>query len=455
MKRIMAALAILALAWSSSALWLGVAAAPTLLHRAEAEAVAVHGFYDHENLVPVPLFNLSVPYAMARYEPGPSSEALGSFLWEREAANLGNIMCALSGNEFCDLPPYPFQARASHPSSGGDGDPPTLTIDEEGAPVAVRAAHEDASASEDGSAAEADVKRLEAVPMTGDQAAAAEGLAAALSAVTGEPVRASPWLVAVRTASSESVTRVTGPAVVARGTSAVHGLELLGGLIRVEAVRGRVAVTTAGGGDGEAKNLVAGIDVGGIRAEVTGRGLRIADRRLDDAELAAATEALEAALAKTGLRIARGERRVRTRGGFVSAEASALELSFRRQVLPDQFPEGTTGDDVVHIPVGWARASASTTETSSGETDSAAPPPAPISGEVSSGGVPASGGAVPSAPAVAAPDAEEAPVAPATAPVSYPIAMGIPPGALVAVVGAAVALLVGLTWLKVVEVLAE
>jgi hypothetical protein len=112
----------LAAAWPS----LAAEAPPQVLYRASASATAVHGFYDHEGLFPVPLLNVSVPHAEASIEPGPSSSALGSFLWDPEVAELGTILCVLSEGGFCEFPDYPFQARASYPASGQEDAPPTL-----------------------------------------------------------------------------------------------------------------------------------------------------------------------------------------------------------------------------------------------------------------------------------------------------------------------------------------
>ena len=452
MRRLVATLGVLVLAWASSALMLGAAASPRFLHRADAEAVALHGFYDHEGLVPVPLFNLSVPYATARYEPGPSTEALGSFLWEREAANLGNIVCALTENRFCELPAYPFRAHAAHPSSGGDGSPPTLTIDEDGAPIEVRAAHEDAAASPRGAAAEANVQRMAAIPMTPPQAAAAGRFAAAVSLVTDAEAEPTPWLVAVRQASAETATRSHGTSIASRGTAVAHGLELLGGLVTIDVARGEAAVTTTDGGAGEARARLGGLRVADLRAELGPDGLEVVDGHLDAGELGQVTAALDELFRQAGLRISRGKHGVRTGGEVVTAEAYAVRLSLRRQVLPDDLPEGTTGDDVLDIPIGWARAAASTTEVASVETPPPAAAPRSATG-VSSGGVPPSAGVPPASPAV--PSGAAGPEAVDAAPASYPIALGVPPGALAGIVAGAALLLGGLTWLKVAEVLSE
>ncbi|HEX2030931.1 MAG TPA: hypothetical protein VHL78_05975, partial [Actinomycetota bacterium] len=95
-----------------------------VLYRAQASTAAIHGFYDHEGLFPVPILNLSVPYTEARLEPGPSTEALGSFLWDPEAAELGTILCTLSEGRVCGVPEYPFQARAAYPSARRPPPPP-------------------------------------------------------------------------------------------------------------------------------------------------------------------------------------------------------------------------------------------------------------------------------------------------------------------------------------------
>ena len=168
---------------------------PRTLYRASATSTAIHGFYDHEGLFPVPIMNVSVPYTDATYEPGPTTSALGSFLWNPQAAELGTIACVLSEGRFCEIPDYPFQARATYPAAGRSEPPPTVSIDEPGSPLRVRAADERAEAGPRGAASGADVVGLAALPMTADQVAAARTLALVAAPLAGGSADVNRWLI--------------------------------------------------------------------------------------------------------------------------------------------------------------------------------------------------------------------------------------------------------------------
>ena len=424
-----------------------------VLHRASASAVAVHGFFDHEGLFPVPILNLSVPYTEARLEPGPSTEALGSFLWDPEAAELGTIVCTLSEGAVCDVPEYPFQARASYPSAGQPREPPTLSLGEPGGPVVVRAAHEEAEASEGGASAEASAARLAAVPMTPPQRSAVSGLALALAPVAG-PVRTTPWLLEVRSAVSGSSVAADDGGVAARSGAEAQGIRLLGGLVRIAAVEGE-AVSSLGGGRSRARSNLSGLRVAGLRAELGPGGLVIDDRELGGEQLDAANHALRRALASVGMEVSPGREHVRRRADSVAAEAFAFSLDFRRQLLPEQFPEGTRGPDVVRVPVGLASAEVAAAEV---VTPEGVPPPPPgAAGGGLGGGVAGIGGSPdgPLQPIDDAPPLQPPPPILRATPVLAITDLGVPV-AIVVLVGLLAAGLAGLlVWFKVNEALWE
>ena len=436
------------------------------LHRAQATAVAVHGFYDHEELFPVSILNLSVPFASARLEPGPASEALGSFLWDPEAAELGTIVCVLSGDRFCQLPDYPFQATATHPSAGSDAAPPSLEIDEPGSPVLVRAAGQTADAAARGATAEAAVTRLAAIPMTPQQSAAVRALAVALGPAAEPPT---PFLIEVRSASSGSETR-SAAAATATAASVVHGLDLLGGLVGVEAAHGRASASSSG--EASAAAGVGSVTVGDLRARIDRGGIEIADRRVGREEVAAISEALDQALGEAGFRLSPGRERARRTARGSTAEAYAFSLDVRRRNLPDQLPEGTTGADVLRVPVALAIATAEATALpafaspssrgagggeaeaggSSGAggtgqlTGSSTTPQLPMPAASASGGSAGS----PTTPPAVAPEAD-VPVVP----LAGSLASGVPAGGVLLSALLAFLLVIGLTALKSLEVLSE
>lgn len=448
-RRLAAAAALVALAWSVGALGMGAAARPGSLFRAEAGAVAIHGFYDHEGLFPVSILNLSAPFAEASYEPGPATEALGSFLWDPEAAELGTIVCVLSGNQLCDLPDYPFVAHATHPSAGEQREPPTLSIGEPGAPFRARGADERAVAGPEGAEANAAVARLFAVPMSPEQAAAARALSLALDPAGDPP---DPWLVSVRGAAADSGVAVSGEGAEARGLSRVRRLDLLGGLVSFEDVHGSAEALTSG--DGAAEAGVSRIRIGDLRAKIGSGGIRIADETVGGEELEAVTAALNEAFREAGFRIAPGAERVRPTADGVRAEAFAFSLRFRRHVLPEELPEGTQGADVLRIPVGLATAEvaevAPVTVGSAGDPAAPAPapaPPAPPAGIPDAAPPAGSADAGTAAPAAAPPTT--------AAPVAGLVVLGVPAVAVATSTALGVLLVLGLTWLKSLEVLTE
>ncbi|HEX9824811.1 MAG TPA: hypothetical protein VGB51_10540 [Actinomycetota bacterium] len=435
------------------------------LHRAQATAVAVHGFYDHEELFPVSILNLSVPFASARLEPGPASEALGSFLWDPEAAELGTIVCVLSGDRLCQLPDYPFQATATHPSAGGDGAPPSIEMDEPGSPVLVRAAGQAAEATARGATADAAIARLAAIPMTPEQSAAVRALAVALGPAADPPT---PFLIEIRSASSASETRGAAAAT-GSATSIVHGLDLLGGLVGVDSAHGRASASSSG--EAAAAAGVGSVTVGDLRARIGRGGIEIADRRVGREEVAAISEALDQALGEAGFRLSPGRERARRTARGSTAEAYAFSLDVRRRNLPDQLPEGTTGADVLRVPVALAIASAEATAlpafaspggrgAGGGEAEaggsSGAGGTGPVTGSSTTTQLPttapASGG---SAGSPAAPDSVAPEAGVPVAPLAGFLASGVPSGGVLLSALLALLLVIGLTALKSLEVLSE
>ena len=57
----------------------------------------------------------------------------------RFSGSEATVTCAACG-QMCQVPDYPFQARASFPSNGGSGSPPSLSISRKSAPVRVQGA---------------------------------------------------------------------------------------------------------------------------------------------------------------------------------------------------------------------------------------------------------------------------------------------------------------------------
>lgn len=428
-----------------------------VIARASATAVPAHGFFNHEDLVPVPILNLSLAYSDVGLEPGPSTEALASFLWDPEAAALGTIVCVLSGNQICGLPEYPFVARATHPSSGDSGEAPTLSIASPGDEFWARGVYEAAEANEDGALAQADIARLVAIPMDAGQRRAARSLARAAGSLEAREFDQDSWLIRAEAISSRSaISRGEEEAVEAFAESSIKRLELLGGLVTVRKVRGEAEAIAGAGSSGRGEAEIIALEVAGYEASIGRDGIQIDDRQLGKAELATLNEAMNDALSQVGMSFSRGSKSVeRTRYGFAS-ETWAFSLDFRRQIIPDEFPEGTQGPDVIRMPFGYARAEAARSVVEGITTDLGAPADA---FSPSPAGVPAIAGEIGGSEAVLPPmttstDAPDQRVI-AQARTAGVTSVGVPGWAIVAAALIALMFAVGLVSLRVAQVIRE
>lgn len=425
-----------------------------VIDRASAIAAPVHGFFDHEDLVPVPILNVSLAYTETLLEPGPATKALASFLWDPEAAALGTIICVLSGNQICGLPEYPFVARATYPSSGTSAEAPTISIAGPNEALWLRGAYEAAQARPDGALAEADVARLVAVPMDAAERRAVRSFARMARPLGAQTGMRRSWVIGMEAVSSRSsISNRDG--VLATARSSVKRLELLGGLITIRNVQGEAESRIENDLGGLADAELVGLHVAGYEARIGRDGIRIDDQELGASESAALNQALNDVLSQVGMNFSRGEERVRrTPEGFVS-EAWAFSLDFRRQVVPDQFPEGTQGPDVVRVPIGYARA-----ETARGVVEGIPPTvgsPAPAA--FSPGDVPSLDGNigpfVPGLPPAVSVTEEPEQRVLAQEPVAGIRSLGVPPWVVIAAILIGLVFCVGLVSLRVAQVIRE
>ena len=238
----------------------------------------------------------------------------------------------------------------------------------------------------------------------------------------------------------------------------LHDVALLGGLLRIEAVRGTSVARVAESPRGRAESVVAGVTVAGLQGRVTPRGVTIADRRIPSNVAETLQEALDAALERAGVRLVTGRERVRRTGDGARAETFALSLSFAGRTLPEELPEGTQGRDVVDVPIGYASAEAAVAQilppAPAPPTPDALPPGGGGAVGVGSGvgGIGGTGGAA--GPPVAAPLPAAPPLAKAQPALSLSD-LGVSKVALLTVFAAAVLFALGLSWLRVNEVLHE
>ena len=199
--------------------------------------------YDSPGLLPTgsPIFQLSVPEALATLNSGPVGYALASFAYPGPlVADLGAALAA-SGTE-TGIPPYPVRAEAFFPSG------PT-----------------EASEGDQGT-------EMTAVTEFGDSRAHSSysGLHFGPAAFVGSS-----------TATSQSV--VEGGQVVSRARSLVSDVVLFGGIMTIESVVTDIVATSNGTAAGSAgRTRASGVSVLGMPAVIDDDGIRFTDPPTDD-----------------------------------------------------------------------------------------------------------------------------------------------------------------------------
>jgi hypothetical protein len=199
--------------------------------------------YDSPGLLPTgsPIFQLSVPEALATLNSGPVGYALASFAYPGPlVADLGAALAA-SGTE-TGIPPYPVRAEAffpSGPTEAGEGDQGT---------------------------------EMTAVTEFGDSRAhtSFSGLQFGPAAFVGSS-----------TATSQSV--IEGGNVVSRARSFVSDVVLFGGIMTIESVVTDIVATSNGAeSDSAGRTRASGVAVLGMPAVIDDDGIRFSDTPSDD-----------------------------------------------------------------------------------------------------------------------------------------------------------------------------
>ena len=199
--------------------------------------------YDSPGLLPTgsPIFQLSVPEALATLNSGPVGYALASFAYPGPlVADLGAALAA-SGTE-TGIPPYPIRSEAFFPSG------PT-----------------EASEGDQGT-------QMTAVTTFGDSRAHSSysGLQFGPAAFVGSS-----------TATSQSV--IEGGQVVSRARSFVSDVVLFGGIMTIESVVTDIVATSNGAEASSAgRTRASGVAVLGMPAVIDDEGIRFSDDPSDD-----------------------------------------------------------------------------------------------------------------------------------------------------------------------------
>ncbi len=233
---------------------LGVAATPTTAVADAADRPDVTQFggfiassrsnglqltYDSPNLLPTgsPIFQVSLPEALATLNSGPVGYALSSFLFPGPlVADLGAALAA-SGTE-TGIPPYPVRSEAFYPSG-----PTATTTGQQGTEMTAETDYADSRAH-----------------------TSYAGLAA-------DP--------AVRIGGIETVSRsaIDGDQLVARTRTTASDIAILGGLISIESVVTDLVATSNGTESASAgRTVVSGASVLGLPVTIGPDGVRFDER---------------------------------------------------------------------------------------------------------------------------------------------------------------------------------
>jgi hypothetical protein len=194
--------------------------------------------YDSPGLLPTgsPIFQLSVPEALATLNSGPVGYALGSFAFPGPlVADLGAALAA-SGNDY-GIPPYPVRAEAFYPSG------PT-----------------EASEGDQGTEMTAVTEFADSFAHT-----SFSGLQFGPAAFVGSS-----------TSVSQSV--IEGDQLVARSRTFVSDVTLFGGIMAIDSVVTDLVATSNGtDSTSDGSTTVSGVTVLGLPAVIDGDGIRFVD----------------------------------------------------------------------------------------------------------------------------------------------------------------------------------
>lgn len=199
--------------------------------------------YDSPGLLPTgsPIFQLSVPEALATLNSGPVGYGLASFAYPGPlVADLGAALAA--GGQETGIPPYPVRSEAFYPSG-----PTEETSGDQGTEMRASATHGDSRA---------------------------------LTSYTGLDFAPAAF---VGSSQSTSQSVIEGDQLVSRTRTAVSDVVLFGGIITIDAVVTDIVATSNGVESATAGGTtVSGMSVLGMPATVDRDGIRFVDEPQED-----------------------------------------------------------------------------------------------------------------------------------------------------------------------------
>ncbi|MFA5786924.1 MAG: hypothetical protein WDA71_08100 [Actinomycetota bacterium] len=237
--------------------------------------------YSVSNAAPVPISDINVPYTTVRLDSTPSAEATAAYVDTGALGQTGASKAGVAQPQYSTAR-YPGSPRDAQAGAVDQGDP--LGV------VRIQAAGATAKASETNSEADSSVFSLSSGAPSGAASAAAvfpqEAFAALIRAVNsaragaGHPAFGAQQSEGTAGASklrSHSRVWLEGQKAFALAESSTEGLDLGGGLMRVDSVRSRVLASSEGTvGRAEPSLEVSGASIGGVPVRITSDGVEVA-----------------------------------------------------------------------------------------------------------------------------------------------------------------------------------
>lgn len=333
-------------------------------------------YYDREALLPLsPIFDTGFPRSTASIDDTPSASGRGSPADPGIVGAAGAIGPQL-GVPAGLIPTYPLYADATYPAGPASAEVGNRQDVPLGGGPLLRIGSGAASASENEATAEGRIGRADLDPVSipfaegaGDVSGALRQALAPLLAQTGakrdqaaDP--ASDVLVSIGSGETEVHVRRDGERLVARVTSRLSGVSLLGGVITMD---GLTSTTTLGwAAPGAEPKLATATDVSrarllGVPIRFTDEGFEFSDSKVPFPLLAAVRDAVNAAAGGSGgdLRLGvpvQAENRVGVSAVLFSFDGELVPASIPRPPLPlvgpgerDIFKLGLAGTSLTYV----------------------------------------------------------------------------------------------------------
>lgn len=308
-----------------------------------AAGAGVSASYEQPNFpVPAtPTLELNLGYSHATFDYGPIGQATASTLWPGQVvAGSGSQLGALfPGVPLPPAPDWPVQAHAAYPQG------PTSATDDQG-------------------------------PLTMVSATGASGSSSQASVGTSGAMAAASAIVSIQDASSSAYSTVDASGALAKASSSVHGIQILGGLVKISAVDSEASATSDGKSPSVSGSSTAvGVRVAGQQVDISKNGLRNTSLKLP-LPLGSLFSSVDQVLKSAGISITLEDPSDSVFGPVASREVAGLQVSVNLTTLdanldklagliPPQvtanLPLPVPDKQILVLDIGWVNVSAAAT----------------------------------------------------------------------------------------------